>query len=97
MDISILVEEFNKKAAGVAAIGGTLKMVIDGKAVYIDGTGSTNVVTTENKEADCTITTSEETMMGLQSGDVNPMMAVMSGKVSIKGDMGLAMQLQSLI
>jgi len=51
----------------------------------------------DDKDADCTITTSLETLMGLQSGDVNPMMAVMSGKIKIKGDMGLAMKLQTLL
>jgi putative sterol carrier protein len=35
--------------------------------------------------------------MQLKNGELNPMMAVMSGKVKIKGDMGLAMKLQSLI
>jgi putative sterol carrier protein len=35
--------------------------------------------------------------MKLKTGDLNPMMAVMSGKVKIKGDMGLAMKLQSLL
>lgn len=97
MDTSILVTEFNKKAAGVAAIGGTLKMMVDDKAIYIDGTGSSNVVSAEDKAADCVISTDMDTLMGMQSGDVNPMMAVMSGKVKIKGDMGLAMQLQNLM
>ena len=97
MDISILVDEFNKKAAGIAPIGGSLKMAVDDNVIYIDGTGDSNVVSSEDKEADCTITTSLETLMGMQSGDVNPMMAVMSGKVKISGDMSLAMQLQSLM
>jgi len=51
----------------------------------------------DDNEADCTISTSMDTLLGLQSGDVNPMMAVMSGKIKIKGDMSLAMKLQSLV
>jgi putative sterol carrier protein len=43
------------------------------------------------------IITSLETLIKLKSGDLNPMMAVMGGKVKIKGDMGLAMKLQSLL
>ena len=35
--------------------------------------------------------------MKLVKGELNPMMAVMTGKVKIKGDMGVAMKLQSLV
>jgi putative sterol carrier protein len=38
-----------------------------------------------------------DTFTQLKSGSLNPMMAVMSGKIKIKGDMGLAMKLQALI
>ncbi|HRX29829.1 MAG TPA: SCP2 sterol-binding domain-containing protein, partial [Saprospiraceae bacterium] len=48
-------------------------------------------------EADCTISTDVDTFMKLKSGDLNPMMAVMSGKIKISGDIGLAMKLQSLL
>ena len=54
-------------------------------------------VSNEDKEADCTISTTIETLEGIRSGDINPMMAVMGGKVKIKGDMALAMQLQNLL
>jgi putative sterol carrier protein len=71
--------------------------MLDDNPLFIDGTGDKNVVSTEDKDADCTITTSVETLVKLKSGDLNPMMAVMSGKIKIKGDMGLAMKLQSLL
>lgn len=97
MDVSTLLSTLNEKAQAVDAIGATLKMVIDDNSIYIDGTGDANVVSMDDKDADCTISTSLETLMGMQSGDTNPMMAVMSGKVKISGDMGLAMKLQSLL
>lgn len=97
MDTSALLAQLNEKAQGVDPIGATLKFEIDDHRVFIDGTGDTNVVSEGDGEADCVITTSLETLMKLQSGDVNPMMAVMGGKVKIKGDMGLAMKLQSLL
>lgn len=97
MDATALVEQFNEKAKTVDPIGATLKLVVDDYNVFIDGTGDSNVVSMEDKEADCTISTSMETLQGLQSGDVNPMMAVMGGKIKIKGDMGIAMKLQSLV
>jgi acyl-CoA dehydrogenase len=74
-----------------------LKFVIDDLTVFVDGTGNDNIVSQADDEADCTITTSASTLMELQSGDLNPMMAVMGGKVKIAGDMGLAMKVQSLM
>lgn len=92
-----IFEQLQQKANEAEAIGGTLKFVIDDLVVFIDGTGNSNVVSQSDEEADCTITTSADTLMELQSGDLNPMMAVMGGKVKIGGDMGLAMKVQSLM
>lgn len=97
MDSNILLDTLNTKAQSVDPIGATLKFVVDDQVVFIDGTGATNVVSQRNEEADCTISTSAETLMKLQSGDINPMMAVMGGKIKIEGDMSLAMKLQSLL
>ena len=90
-------EQLQQKANEAEAIGGTLKFVIDDLIVFVDGTGNGNIVSQSDEEADCTITTSADTLMELQSGDLNPMMAVMGGKVKIGGDMGLAMKVQSLM
>jgi acyl-CoA dehydrogenase len=90
-------DQLQQKANEAEAIGGTLKFVIDDLVVFVDGTGNSNVVSQSDEEADCTITTSADTLMELQSGDLNPMMAVMGGKVKIGGDMGLAMKVQSLM
>lgn len=85
-------------AANADPINATIKFKLDDNIVHVDGTGDTNVVTfNEDKESDCTIITSPSTLAKLQAGDLNPMMAVMTGKVKIKGDMGVAMKLQSLL
>ena len=97
MDFSLVIEQIQKQASNIDALGATFKFVLDDNPIFIDGTGSENIVSNEDKEADCTIITSLETLEKLRSGDLNPMMAVMGGKVKIKGDMGLAMKLQSLI
>src|SRR2546427_12274535 len=47
--------------------------------------------------AKCTVTCSAGDFMNIVSGKMNPQMAFMSGKLKIKGDMGLAMNLQKLI
>ena len=47
-------------------------------------------------EADCTISTSEETFLKIANGEQNPTSAYMTGKLKVKGDMGAAMKLQKL-
>ncbi len=91
------IAQFNAAAKNANPIGGTIKFMLDGNAVYIDGSGDANVVSQEDKDADCTITTTMENLIKLKSGELNPMMAVMGGKVKISGDMGLAMKLQTLL
>jgi putative sterol carrier protein len=97
MSVEAFLEKFKAQAAAMPSIGKTLKMVVDDQVVFIDLTGDTPVVSTEDREADCTISASMETLEKLRSGELNPMMAVMGGKVKIKGDMSVAMKLQSLL
>lgn len=95
-------EEFN---AGVAKagekapnLGKSLKLNLDEGIIHIDMTGDNGaVVTNEDKDADTVVTTNVETLDALRTGKLNPMMAMMGGKVKIKGDMGLAMKLQGLL
>ena len=92
-----IFNELQDKANEADAIGGTIKFVIDDTIVFVDGTGSKNLVSNSNEDADCTISTTATALKDMQSGDLNPMTAVMSGKVKISGDMGLAMKIQSLM
>lgn len=97
MELSQIIEQIQSQASKVDPIGGSIKFVMDDQILLIEGSGNSNVVTQDDSEADCTITTTLETLAKMKSGDLNPMMAAMSGKVKISGDMSLAMKLQSLI
>ncbi len=98
MDISPeIIENLNSKAEGAAPIGGTMKFILGGSAYYIDGNGAKNVFSEEDKEADCSISMSEASFHKLVAGKLNPMMAVMTGKIKIKGDMSLALKLKDLM
>ena len=92
-----IFNELQNKANEVDAIGGTIKFVIDDTIVFVDGSGNKNVVSNSNEDADCTISTSATALKDMQTGDLNPVTAVMSGKVKISGDMSLAMKVQSLM
>ena len=97
MTLADITAEVTKSAAKVAGIGKTIKLELDEGVVFIDLTTDEAVVSNENKDADATITTTLEILEQMSSGDINPMMAVMTGKIKIKGDMGAAMKLQSIL
>lgn len=97
MSLQTITEQFQAQANKAPAMEKTLKFVFDEGVVFLDMTGDTPSVTNDDREADCTIITSIQTLDALRKGELNPMMAVMSGKVKIKGDMGVAMKLQSLL
>ena len=97
MSDNMVYSQMKEKAENADPIGGTLKFIVDKSIVHIDGTGESNVISEEDKDADCTISTSLEVLLKLKNGEVNPMMAVMGGQIKISGDMGLAMKVQSLL
>jgi len=97
MDYQEILEGVKNQAAKTSPLGGTVKFVMGEQVIFIDGSTAENLVSVEDKEANCTLTVSLEDMGKMMAGELNPMMATMMGKMKIKGDMGLAMKLQSLI
>lgn len=92
-----LLEVIKTNAEKASAIGNSLKFDLGGEVIVIDGKNGANVVTQDDQDTDCTLKVSKEDLADLLSGKLNPMNAVMGGKVQIKGDMGVAMKLQSLL
>ncbi len=80
---------------------------IDGKVVKfdfgedgfltIDGTSDPAVVSNDDVEADCTVILDKDVFESIAAGETNAQMAFMSGQLKVEGDMGLAMQLGSLL
>jgi len=64
----------------------------DGVIILADGTAST-----DNRDTDCTISLTQENLVKLLTGKLNPMTGVMMGKLKISGDMATAMKLGKLI
>ena len=98
MTVSDVTAAMQAQAGNAPAFGHTLKFNFKGDGViYLDGTGDQNVISNDDKEAECTLNISLEDFVALRNGELNPMMAFMSGKISLDGDMGIAMKLQSLL
>lgn len=68
----------------------------DGR-VHVDATQSPAEVTTEDKEADVTLSTSIETFGKILNGESDPNIAFMMGKLKIRGSMGLALKLNAFL
>ncbi len=54
-------------------------------------------VTTEDMDAECTVSLTLDDLMALVKGELNPTMGFMQGKLKLDGNMGVAMKLGSLI
>ena len=96
MSLENMVSQFEKKASSASPIGGSIKFEVDGQGILIDGSGDSNTVKASDEEADCTISVDKDDFIALASGSLDPMMAFMSGKLKVAGDMSVAMGLQSL-
>jgi putative sterol carrier protein len=85
-----------KMQEAVSNVGGLDKSVKfdfgDDGVVHAAGTE----VSGEDADADCTISVSKDDFIALAGGNLDPMMAFMSGKLKVAGDMSVAMGLQKL-
>lgn len=87
------VEALQEKL-GDGGFDASVKFVINGEgAVVVDSDG----VRAEDSEADCTLSADADTFQAIMEGELNPTAAFMSGKLSVDGDMGVAMKLGTLL
>ncbi|AUW93786.1 MAG: sterol-binding protein [Sulfobacillus thermosulfidooxidans] len=90
-----------KPAAQLAGSQGTYQFVLTGDdgAEYfvVVGADGAKVESGKADNAGVTITMSASDFKDLASGKLNPMTAFMGGKLSVGGDMSMALKLQTLI
>ena len=79
---------------GDGGFDASVKFVIEGEgAVLVDGDG----VRAADGDADCTLSADADTFQAMMDGSLNPTAAFMSGRLSVDGDMGVAMKLGALL
>jgi len=90
--IDAAVTELSGKFDG--GFDASAKFVIEGEgAIIIDASG----VRAGDEETDVTLTADADTFRAILNGDLNPTNAFMSGKLSVDGDMGVAMKLGAVL
>lgn len=91
--INAAVTALNAKLDG-ESFDGSAKFEISGEgAVIIDENGAR----ASDDEADVTLTADTETFQAIMDGELNSTAAFMSGKLSVDGDMGMAMKLGAVL
>lgn len=86
----------------VAAKGGIKGKIVkfdfgdDGK-IRIDAKGEPASVDNTDGPADCTVKVSKQDFEDMAAGKLDGTMAFMTGKLKIEGDMGIAMQLGTIL
>jgi len=79
---------------GQPGLDKTLKIDLRGDGVvFIEGA----VVSNQDRNADCTVSVSKDDLVDMARGRLDPMMALMRGRMRVTGDMSVAMRLQSLL
>ncbi len=91
--VNTAVTMLNEKLAG-ADFGGTAKFDIAGEgSIVMDGSGARAT----DEAADVTLSADAETFQSILEGETDPTSAFMSGKLTVDGDMGMAMQLAAAL
>ena len=84
-----LTDRIRRAAASGTALSRTVKLDLKGEGViHLDGAAVTN----DDLPADLTVRISRADLVKLGKGELNPMSAVMTGRMKLS-DMGLAMSL----
>ncbi|MEJ5219418.1 SCP2 sterol-binding domain-containing protein [Cognatishimia sp. D5M38] len=87
------VEALTEKLGG-DEFDGSAKFEIEGEgAIVIDSDG----VRASDDDTDVTLTADADTFQEILEGELNPTAAFMGGRLSVDGDMGMAMKLGSVL
>ena len=98
MSLESLTEKIRKKLILAPHIKAKVKFDLgDDGIIFIDNTQSPPVITHADDEADTTLACSAATFDGILDGTQDPNIAFMTGKLKIRGSMGIAMKLNSVL
>ena len=79
---------------GDSGFDSSVKFTIEGEgSVVVDSDG----VRAGDEEVACTLSADSDTFQSIMDGSLNPTAAFMTGKLSVDGDMGVAMKLGALL
>lgn len=93
MSLQSFTERIQALVGTDSGLGASFKFATDAGVVVVDAKQVPNVVSNTDTETDCTLKMSLSDAIDLLNGEMNPMMAFMTGKLKVEGDMGVAMKI----
>lgn len=95
MSLDDIAEKLERRLAG---FNHTIKFDFDEYGIlFVDAVQNPPVVTRNDDDAEVTLTTTVETFEKILAGTQDPNIAFMMGKLKVKGSMGLALKLNSML
>jgi putative sterol carrier protein len=92
--VSDITERLRTALKGEEGLSKSLKIDFKGEGfIHVAGAEVTN----EDTPADCTVAVTREDLEAMARGELDPMQAMMRGRLKIQGDMSVAMKLQSML
>ena len=97
MNLNEITKKMNELSnINAGKIDAKIKFKFSDGCVLIDDTTSPPTISNENNDADCIIEINNENFSEILNKRMSSMSAFMTGKMKIKGEMGIAMKLSSL-
>ena len=91
--VEIAVAALNEKMEGAGFDGSAKFVIADEGSIVIDSDGAR----AGDEDTDVTLSADADTFKSILDGDLNPTAAFMTGKLSVDGDMGMAMKLSGVL
>ena len=89
-----ITDRLQRALEGQAGLDKSLKLDLRGDGVvFIEGRSVTN----DDQPADCTVSVSKDDLEAMAKGTLDPMGALMRGRMRVAGDMSVAMRLAPML
>lgn|SRR5690606_31855559 len=98
MDIETATQKIKEKLAFAPQVNAKVKFdFAEEGRIFIDATKTPPDLNHDDAEADTTLSCSLETFGAILNGTQDPNIAFMTGKLKVKGSMGIAMKLNAIL
>jgi putative sterol carrier protein len=98
LNVAEFTQGIRERVGENSGLDAVIKFAFDeGGVIFIDGKSVPNVVSNEDLPAEVTLKMSLDTMNKLYRKETNGMMAFMSGKIKLDGNMMAAMKLDQVL